>query len=57
MNERTFTDEQLIEIISKLAMIDSTGETNGVPRLGLAGAEEAFEMIISFFTEEELDAE
>jgi hypothetical protein len=47
------TDEELIELISKLAMIDATGETNGVPRLGLAGAEEALVMMIDFFTEEE----
>jgi hypothetical protein len=47
------TDEELVEIISKLAMIDATGETNGVPRLGLAGAEEALTMVIDFFTEKE----
>lgn len=47
------TDEELIELVSKLAMIDATGETNGVPRLGLAGAEEALTMVIDFFTEKE----
>ena len=47
------TDAELIELISKLAMIDATGETNGVPRLGLAGAEEALSMMIDFFTEKE----
>lgn len=47
------TDEELAEIICKLAMIDATGETNGVPRLGVAGAEEALTMVIDFLTEKE----
>ena len=50
MNE--YTDEELIQLIAKLAMIDATGETNGQPRLGIAGAEEAFGMVVDFFTEE-----
>jgi hypothetical protein len=49
MNE--WTDEELIELVSKLAMIDATGETNGKPRLGIAGAEEALGLVIDFFTE------
>ena len=49
---KELTDEDLIELVSKLAMVDATGETNGVPRLGLAGAEEALEIFIAFFTED-----
>lgn len=49
MNEHN--EEQLIQLIAKLAMIDATGETNGQPRLGIAGAEEAFVMVVDFFTE------
>ena len=50
---KEITDEDLIDLISKLAMVDATGETNGVPRLGLAGAEEALTMMIDIFTEKE----
>lgn len=45
------TEEELIELVSKLAMIEATGKTNDIPRLGLAGAEEALELVIDFFTE------
>jgi hypothetical protein len=48
-----YTDEELIWLLSKLAMVDATGETNGVPRLGIAGASEALTLMIDFFTEKE----
>lgn len=53
MNEANYADDQLIEILSKLAMIEATGSTNGQPRLGISGAEEAFNLIVDFFTEDE----
>jgi hypothetical protein len=49
---KDITDEALVELLANLAMIDATGDTNGVPRLGIYGAEEALTMMIDFFTEE-----
>lgn len=49
---KEITDEDLVMLVAKLAMIDATGKTNDTPRLGLAGAEEALEIFIDFFTEE-----
>ena len=42
------TQEQFETLIAMLAQIEATGKTNGKPRLGLAGAEEAFDTIQEF---------
>jgi hypothetical protein len=42
------TEEQFATLIGMLALIEATGATDGTPRLGLAGAEEAFFTIQEF---------
>lgn len=42
------TEEQFQELIATLALIEATGTTDGTPRLGLTGAEEAFFTIQEF---------
>lgn len=45
------TKEQFEVLIALLAQIKATGKTNGKPRLGLAGAEEAFFTIQEFVSQ------
>jgi hypothetical protein len=42
------TEEQYQTLIATLALIDATDKTNGKLRLGLDGAEEAFDTIQEF---------
>jgi hypothetical protein len=45
------TEDQFYELIARLAFVDATGETNGKPRLGISGAEEAFDIFCDFIEE------
>jgi hypothetical protein len=45
------TEEQFIELIATLALIETTGSVNGIPILGLSGAEEAFFAIQEFVSQ------
>lgn len=47
----TITKEQFEVLFALLAQIEATGKTNGKPRLGLAGAEEAFFTIQEFVSQ------
>jgi hypothetical protein len=49
--QMTMTKEQFEALIALLAQIEATGKTNGKPRLGLAGAEEAFFTIQEFVSQ------
>jgi hypothetical protein len=51
----TLTTEELIKLMALLAQIEASGERNGKPTLGLAGAEEAFFTIQEFI--EQLEKE
>ena len=45
------TQEQYETLIATLSLIEATGKTNGEARLGLAGAEEAFDTIQEFISQ------
>lgn len=47
----SMTEEQFVELISRLALVNATGKTNKTPRLGVSGAEEVFDIFCSFIEE------
>ena len=47
----TLDEKEFTALIALLAQVEATGKTNGKPRLGLAGAEEAFFTIQEFVSQ------